>query len=156
MWNLWKGNSWKKHSGTQNVIYWSKCLSAGEWGKPLWAFLHHESMYKSWRRGLGAAHTTPRVCQQQRGTLGQWLWGKASQSTNPGFTNENLNTVLLICHSSPSTSSEVRWISIPWRWCWRRIPMLGAETRMQGRTGAWCKHTCAEPQSAPHQKLHKQ
>lgn len=52
----------------------------------------------------GSCHTTPRVRQQQRETLGQQLWGKASQSTNPGPTNENLNTALLIYHFSPSTS----------------------------------------------------
>lgn len=53
-------------------------------------------------------HTRPCVCQQQRETLGQQLWGKASQSTNPGLTNENLNTVLLIYYFSPSTSSPVK------------------------------------------------
>jgi len=91
-------------------------------------------------------HARLHTYASSRETRGQRLWGKASQSTKPRLTGEKPNTVLWIYHFSPSTRSQVRRILIPWRWCWRRIPMLGTETRMQGR--AWCKLVCAEPQSA--------
>lgn len=81
-------------------------------------------------------HTRIHVYASSRERLGQRRWGKARQTTTPGLTNENLNTALFIYYLSPSTSSRVRRISIPRRWCWRRIPVLGAKTRMQGRTRA--------------------